>query len=430
MYTDLLSDLKWFNLEGSVQSHKTISNTSASPYDRTATVCVIGVGYVGETLVKEFSTFYSTIGFDLSRERISFLKTQYKDNPNVRLTSDPSMLRQGTHFLISVPTLVNTDNSINTKHILSAINTVTTFAPHGSTIVIESSVCVGMSRQLLAPHLQNYYCGMSPERVDPGRISPAPYDIPKIISGMDSLALDKIHSLYAPIFRQVVPVSSPETAEMTKLYENCFRMVNIAYVNEIADACAANGIDAQEMMKAASTKPFGFMPFTPGLGVGGHCIPVNPHYLKVNCNLPILEKSTKRMAARPAKIAKEFYKKARRAASFSSKSSSLEDINHVNSRRPRILVVGLAFKAGQSLTTNSPAFGFAKALKDFGANSLTYHDPMVEQKDVPFARKLRNSEWNRKFIEREFDAVAICLKQKGVDLDVLYGLDGVMVKSF
>lgn len=286
-------------------------------------------------------------------------------------------------------------------------------------------MCVGMSRQLLGPHLANYHCGMSPERVDPGRVSPAPYDIPKIISGMDAAALENIHDLYAPIFRQVVPVSSCETAEMTKLYENCFRMVNIAYVNEIADACAANGIDAKEMMQAASTKPFGFMPFSPGLGVGGHCIPVNPHYLKVNCSLPILEKSTKRMAARPSKIAKEFYKKVRRHASQPHSDSP----PFAPASRARVLVVGQAFKAGQSLTTNSPAHAFARSLRELGA-SVTYHDPLVEQKDVPFAKKLRNGQWNRKYIEKEFDAVAICLKQKGVDLDVLYGLDGVLVKSF
>lgn len=396
-------------------------NERDSPIDSSATVCVIGVGYVGETLVHEFSQAYNVIGFDVNPARVEVLSKQYKNNSNVHITNTPSALSYGTHFLISVPTLVNSDNSINTKHILSAINLVTTYAPHGSTIVIESSVCVGMSRELLGPHLSNYKCGMSPERVDPGRTFPLPYDIPKIVSGMDEKSLSSIQKLYNPIFRQVVPVSSPETAEMTKLFENCFRMVNIAYVNEIADACATHNIDASEVMSAAATKPFGFMPFTPGLGVGGHCIPINPHYLKVNCDLPILEKATKRMSARPAKIAKNFLKVARQRT-----KSPLEPKH----RQPRILVVGLAFKPGQSLTENSPALDFAKTLKAQGVKSLTFYDPFVSQKTVSWARKMKDSEWKSENIAREFDAVAVCMKQKGVDLNVLETVKSVYVKTF
>lgn len=299
---------------------------------------------------------------------------------------------------------------------------VTTHARKGSTIVIESSVCVGMSRQLLGPYLDSYHCGMSPERVDPGRTFPTAYDTPKIVSGINPAALAKVENLYRPVFRQLVSVSSPEVAEMTKLYENCFRMVNIAYVNEIADACEGHNIDPSEVMAAAATKPFGFMPFTPGLGVGGHCIPINPHYLAVNCNLPILEKSTKRMSMRPAKIAKEFYKTAR----TNMKSATTEE----RTRRPRVLVVGLAFKPGQSLTENSPALGFAKTLKGLGASDLTYYDPLVEQKDVSFARKLKDKEWNVRDLEKQFDAIAVCMKQKGVDLDVLKNVSGLTVKTF
>lgn len=263
---------------------------------------------------------------------------------------------------------------------------------------------------------------MSPERVDPGRTFPTAYDTPKIVSGINPAALAKVENLYRPVFRQLVSVSSPEVAEMTKLYENCFRMVNIAYVNEIADACEGHNIDPSEVMAAAATKPFGFMPFTPGLGVGGHCIPINPHYLAVNCNLPILEKSTKRMSMRPAKIAKEFYKTAR----TNMKSATTEE----RTRRPRVLVVGLAFKPGQSLTENSPALGFAKTLKGLGASDLTYYDPLVEQKDVSFARKLKDKEWNVRDLEKQFDAIAVCMKQKGVDLDVLKNVSGLTVKTF
>ncbi len=398
-----------------------ILNKSIKPVGPSATVCVVGVGYVGESLVKNFGRHYPTIGFDISSERIAILQKQLEGEENIRLTSVPSELAQATHFLVAIPTLVNPDNSIDDKPLKAALNTIVTFARPGSVIVIESSVYIGMTRKVLAPYYQEYHCGMSPERVDPGRISPAPHSIPKIISGLTPEALGHIYELYSPVFDELVPVSSPEVAEATKLYENCFRMINIAYVNEISDALEKQNINVKEVLDAASTKPFGFMPFSPGLGVGGNCIPINPHYLKVNCTLPVLETSTALMAERPAKLAKKFYTQV---------LNNLEDVHPLEMQHPRILVVGLGFKVGQGSIVESPAAAFAQELGQLGCATLDYYDPFVAQKMVPYIKEMQKSNWSKEGIKQNYDGVVVCVKQTGIDFTVLDGVNNVFVKWY
>jgi len=177
--------------------------------------------------------------------------------------------------------MVKADRSIDLTYLSAAIQTVASHARPGSTVVIESSVAVGMTRELLRNLMsaKSIKAGMSPERVDPGRSYPPAASIPKIISGLDDItagSLASIYEVYSQAFDSIITVSSPEVAEMVKLYENCQRMVNIAYANEMADACMQLGIDAYEVCNAAATKPFGFSSYTPGLGVGGPCIPCNP----------------------------------------------------------------------------------------------------------------------------------------------------------
>jgi nucleotide sugar dehydrogenase len=394
---------------------------SIKPAAPSATVCVIGVGYVGETLVRDFGRHYSTIGFDISANRIAAVKSKFTGQQNVELTNLPSDLARATHFLVSVPTLLNADNTIDTKPLCSALATITKFARPGSTIVIESSVCIGMTRKLLAPYQNEYHCGMSPERVDPGRISPAPTSIPKIVSGLTPTALGHIQELYSAVFDNIVPVSTPEVAEATKLYENCFRMVNIAYVNEISDALESHKIDVKEVMKAAGTKPFGFMPFSPGLGVGGNCIPINPYYLKVNCHLPVLETSSELMAKRPAKLANQF---------FSLVLQNSDGLSSLEVSRPRILVVGLGFKPGQSSIVESPGVAFAKELEQLSCASLDYYDPLVAQTTVPFITEMDRSNWDVAKIQQNYDGVAVCVKQTGIDFNVLETVGNVIVKWY
>ncbi|CAM1501393.1 Fc.00g105550.m01.CDS01 [Cosmosporella sp. VM-42] len=166
----------------------------------------------------------------------------------------------------------------------------------------------GLTRELLGPiaHSRGLFAGMSPERIDPGRIEPRMRSIPKVVSGLDNVvpgSLEAITRLYSRVFNHIMSVSKPEVAEITKLYKNCQHMMCIAYVNEMADACIGLGIDLFEVYKVAATKPFGYMAFDPSLGVGGHCIPVNLYYLLSNSEFPLLEAAAERMNTRPARIA-------------------------------------------------------------------------------------------------------------------------------
>lgn len=387
---------------------------------KTGKVAIVGVGYVGESLLREFSSAHPTIGFDISESRMKYLRSEYGGDKNITLTSEESMLGQAEHFLISVPTLMKPDHSVDMSYIKSALSTVFRHAKTGSTIVIESTVSVGTTRQLFSAVQHLFNCGMSPERVDPGRTFPAPHDIPKVISGLTPQSLDIIMRLYSSVYNHVVPVTVPEVAEMTKLFENCYRMINIAYVNEVSDACRTLGLDPNEVIDAAATKPYGFQVFRPGLGVGGHCIPVNPSYLLQTCpDLPILEHSTKLMRNRPAKLAREMHEHC-----SSTKFASTPDLH------PRVLVIGVGFKPGQSVLSHSPGLDFASELKNLGCDRLAFYDPLVPQETVSWMEKLEDDAFTPTELVSEFDVIAVCTRQHGVDFKLLDNLPENMVWSY
>ncbi|KAG6093454.1 hypothetical protein E4U30_004310 [Claviceps sp. LM220 group G6] len=386
---------------------------------REARVAVIGVGYVGQHLVEVFSREYQVIGYDVSQARLDQVKRVFSSDARVQFTTSPKELRHATHFLIAVPTLLLPDKRIDSSYLRSALRTVAGNAVTGSTIVIESSVAVGMTRELLGPLAveQGFYAGMSPERVDPGRTSPAAHVIPKIVSGLDDLvprSLETIRQLYSRVFDNVVSVSTPEVAEMTKLYENCQRMVCIAYANEMADACISHGIDPFEVCRAASTKPFGYIPFVPGAGVGGHCIPVNPHYLLSNNNFPILKAASARMSRRPSEIANRIV-------------SKLHD-RITPDAQPSVLVVGIGFKPGQSHLANSPGLELAKCLVLTGKVNVVWADPLVPQSSVPQITRLSDSEWSEASLDSRFGLIAVVLRQDGLDFSVLKRLQNSEVE--
>jgi nucleotide sugar dehydrogenase len=353
------------------------------------TVCVIGVGFVGERLVNVFKKHYQVVALDVSIKRIEQLQklhddvqfmTSYEELHNVCCDA----------FLISVPTLVNSKTgNIDMSYLDCVRDKLRDIVTPGSLVMVESSVYVGATRELFAEFRNaGVFVGFSPERVDPGRKLPACEDIPKVIAGVDAESLSVCEAVYARVFKNVVKVSSTECAEMCKMYENCFRMVNIAYVNEIADMCDKHNINTKEMIKAASTKPFGFMPFTPGLGVGGHCIPVNPHYLFKNGSLPVLECATRLMATRPKRKAYELV--ARYNCS-------------------KVLLIGIGFKVGESLTTNSPGYALHTALKGI-TDTVVVYDPIVQNtyvgSDVSF---LKRNLFDEHYIRDTFDLVIVNL---------------------
>ena len=248
--------------------------------------------------------------------------------------------------------------------------------------------------------------------------------IPKVISALDSVtanSLAAITKLYSPVFDQLVPVSSPEVAEMTKLYENCQRMVCIAYANEMADACDGLGIDPYEVTAAARTKPFGFAPFFPGLGVGGHCIPVNPFYLLSNCAFPLLEHATATMWERPRRIAQRALDRLRARAAVDGSGAAV--------RKPRVLVAGLGFKRGQSNLSNSPGVELVKTLSVSREVDVMWADALVPQESFAQVAKLPDSEWTAEGLGA-FDVVIVSFRQVGMDMGVLDGIVGTEVEMW
>lgn len=384
-------------------------------------VAIIGVGYVGQHLVHVFSKAYNVIGYDISESRIKEVKRVFDGNNRVRFTTSSSEMGSATHFLISVPTLLLPDKTIDSSFLRNAVSTVGRCARPGSTIVVESSVAVGMTREFVGPLAREggFFAGMSPERVDPGRTNPPAHAIPKVISGLDDVvpgSLAAIHKLYSKVFDQVTPVSRPEVAEMMKLYENCQRMICIAYANEMADACISHAIDPFEVCNAASTKPFGYMPFVPSIGVGGHCIPVNPHYLLSNNSFPILQAASEKMARRPAELANKIVERLCKQRMYYY--------------RPSVLVVGMGFKAGQSHLTNSPGLELAKSLVLADEVDVSWVDPLVSQDSIPQIPRLDEGDWSVESLESRFELVVVAFRQFGLDFSVLEQLRDVEVEMW
>lgn len=307
-------------------------------------IAVIGCGYVGFSLIKTFKNKFNIIGYDISVERINHLSENYNFK-NVIYTNDEKYLKDCNIFIIAVPTNIKSDGNINLKHINTVKETLKKYIKNNDIIVLESSIYIGGTRDLFNEFLdKNIFVGFSPERISPGDHEDCE-NIPKIISGLDKFSLSKIYDIYSQVIKRVVMVSSTETAELCKLYENCFRVVNIAYVNEIADMSKNYDINFNEVMEACKTKPFGFMPFYPGFGIGGFCLPQNPYYLmhglqEPKKEMPILYNSINILNKRPLLKAKSF------------------------SNFKNILIIGTGFKSGQTLTAFSPTITIYDELKN------------------------------------------------------------------
>ncbi len=242
------------------------------------------------------------------------------------------------------------------------------------------------------------------------------------MSGLDDVAvgsLQSIYGLYAPVFRTLVTTSSPEVAEMTKLYEDCQRVMAISFANEMADACARLGINPYAVSEAAATKPFGYLPVHPGVGIGGRSMPVNPYYLFSNSSLPLLEAATKAAEARPTEIGNRLMENLlRRKPELSS------------TRLARVLVVGLAFKPGASLTTNSPGLALMYHLQSYWSVPCQWYDPLVDEERVQsYGKRLEDDGWTAESLEH-FDLIVVATKQREVDWTVLKGLVGPEIEAF
>ncbi|KAH3915587.1 hypothetical protein HBH56_076750 [Parastagonospora nodorum] len=391
-------------------------------FEKPTVVAVIGVGYVGEHLMEVFSSAFQIIGYDVSPSRIEQLQSKYSHLERVKFSNNEKDLKNASHFLVCVPTTLGLNGKVDSSHVRSAIKMLHSYVTNTSIVVIESTVAVGMTRDFLGPLARSHgiLAGMSPERIDPGRVEPPPRSIPKVVSGLDDItpgSLSAITGLYRTVFDTVIQVSKPEVAEMTKLYENCQRTITIAYANEMADACRELGIDPFEVANTSASKPFGYLPMYPSLGIGGHCIPVNPVYFMSTCNLPLLKQAHERMATRPSRIASQLL------------TSILEDDHqkHGGAHRPSLLVVGVGFKAGQSDLSHSPGLQLLNVMRQSGEIDLTFCDPFVQQESIPEIPKLEESSWKPEVLNT-YSAIVVAVRQPGLDYGILMDLPDVRIE--
>jgi len=357
---------------------------------RTAQVAVVGLGYVGLALATEFAEGgFRVIGFDVSRERVDAVGKGLSYIPDVsstdlRVLAEAGLLRASTDakalasadvFIVCVPTPLRKTKEPDISHVLAAVETVSAHLQPGQLLVLESTTYPGTTEEVLLPAVERrglragetVFVAFSPERVDPGNKTFPTSEIPKVVGGVTPACTEMARLLYSQVVCRAIPVASPKVAEMAKLLENTYRSVNIALANEFALICRRLGIDPWAVIEAAATKPFGFTPFYPGPGIGGHCIPVDPLYLSWKAReagyeprfITLADEINRRMPEHVLTLVVE----------------ALNDLGKCI-RGSRILVLGVAYKRGVNDVRESPALEILEGLIRRGA-AVTYHDPHV-----------------------------------------------------
>jgi UDP-N-acetyl-D-glucosamine dehydrogenase len=389
-----------------------------------ARTVVMGVGYVGLPLVLEFARAgFRVTGYDKDPRKVRLLnagESYIADiasgdlGPLVQsglldATSDPAVLGEADAIIVCVPTPLNKTKDPDMRFIASATEEITAHQHKNMLVVLESTTYPGTTREVLVPKLtkgftigEDIFVAFSPERVDPGNTKYHTRNTPKVIGGTTPNCLDVAKSLYSHIIDTVVPVSSTDSAEMVKLLENTFRAVNIGLVNEVAMMSQRLGIDAWEVIRAAASKPFGFMPFYPGPGLGGHCIPVDPLYLS--------------WKLRSLKFQARFIELADTINSgmpeyvVSLVTGALNDHGKAV-KGAKILIAGVAYKPDVSDVRESPAFDVIDGLHRLGAE-IAYVDPYVPELDEG-GTQLKSVSPFASFAE--YDAVVIVTNHKSLD---------------
>ena len=358
--------------------------------NREAQVGVIGLGYVGLPLAMEFvrAGFHVT-GIDVDQEKVKKLNRgenyiqDIKDESvknavemnQLSATSDFSVIQNLDAISICVPTPLNKQKNPDISFINHVMENIKGLIHHDMIVVLESTTYPGTTRELILPEIeskglkvgQDFYLCFSPERIDPGNEKYKTANTPKILGGITPKCGKMGEFLYEMIVEQVVRVSTPETAEMVKLLENTFRAINIGLANEVAIMCEKLGIDVWEVIDAAATKPFGFMKFTPGPGLGGHCIPIDPHYLSwklktLDYNARFIELASEMNTSMPFHIVDLVREGLNR--------------NGKGIFASQIIVIGVAYKKNVDDVRESPALDVMKLLDNDGAE-LSFYDPYV-----------------------------------------------------
>ncbi len=357
---------------------------------RTALIGVVGLGYVGLPLAVAFAEAgFKVIGIDANPSKVDLLrsgKSYVEDVPGSQVgplisqnrliaTGDYAELAAVDAISICVPTPLSKTGDPDISYIVDAIDNIAGNGGSGKLIVLESTTYPGTTDEIILPRLvsngdrvgRDVFVAFSPERIDPGRQDYTIYTTPKVIGGVTQHCLEVALALYGTVVKDPVPVSSTATAEMVKLLENTFRAVNIGLVNEVALMCDKLNLDAWEVVEAAASKPYGFMPFYPGPGLGGHCIPIDPKYLSWKLR-------TLNYTARFIELAAEINDHMPEYVVQKVTDALNEDVKAV--RGSDILVLGVAYKPNVSDVRESPAIGIIHLLEEKGAN-VSYHDPHV-----------------------------------------------------
>ena len=363
-----------------------------------ATICVIGLGYVGLPHAAAFAQAgFTVMGLDVSARRVEAVNRGHSDIPDVpsemlarlvaegrlQATSDYDCIDQADVVLICVPTPFDDMKTPDLAFILSAAEGI---APHlhaGQMIILQSTTYPGTTEEVVQPILergglragQDFHLVFSPERIDPGNATYSAHNIPKVVGGLTAQCTALACQLFGHLTSDIHPVSTPRAAEMTKLLENIFRSVNIALVNELKLLCDRMGLDVWEVIDAAATKPFGFMPFYPGPGLGGHCIPIDPFYLSWKAREYGAPTRFIELAGQINTMMPEYV--VRRV---------MEALNdHAKPLKgARVLILGAAYKKNVDDMRESPSLKLMELLLEHGAD-VAYNDPHIPQ--LPPTRK-------------------------------------------
>lgn len=417
--------------------------------NRTARIGVIGLGYVGLPLVLLFSEQkFRVTGFDIDKTKVDRLQNggsyivripgteiQGAQAAGFTATTDYSRIAEMDAVLIAVPTPLNDHHEPDLSFIVATAEAIAPHLQPGQLIILESTTYPGTTEELLVPILEKnprelkaardqsngeytFFVAFSPEREDPGNDTVARADIPKVVGGFNSAATELGCKLYGTIFRRTVPVSAPAVAEMTKLLENIYRCVNIALVNELKLLCLRMGINIWDVIQAASTKPFGFQPFYPGPGIGGHCIPLDPFYLswkarEYDFHTRFIELAGEVNLSMPYHVV---------ASTMQALNRHRKSLNG-----SKVLVLGVAYKKDIDDLRESPALTIIELLRKEGAQ-VSYNDPFFEY--VGHGRKYKLEMTNTPLENlQQFDAVVIATDHSSYDYSCIVGRSQLVIDT-
>jgi len=388
---------------------------------------VVGLGYVGLPLAVEFANEnFKVTGIDIDESKVNKLKNgeNYISDVNddelkravkngyIKATTDFSVIKDLDFISICVPTPLNKLKDPDMSFIQNSMTEITKYLHKDLIIVLESTTYPGTTKEFLLPILEktglkvgkDIYLAFSPERVDPGNKIYKTKNTPKVLGGITSKCTEYSKKVYDQVFDKVVPVSSAETAEMTKLLENTFRMINIGLVNEMVMVCDKLGVDVWEVIDAAATKPFGFMKFYPGPGLGGHCIPIDPHYLSwkmksLNYKTKFIDLAAEINTAMPEYV-------------IQNVSNGLN--HHKKSiNGSSVLLIGMAYKKNIEDLRESPSIDIYNLLVEKGAK-VNYHDPYCPIVKVDGNSELKSKKLTEKLLQNS-DVVVITTDHSNID---------------